>query len=182
MVPIKFPDSVDIRNEVVAASNLPGEFDVQISSRLANLDTTVLAEPGQQDDSLPEHAIPGVSIGVLQALALERGPLGKQHSARIFSTKECSQRSFEGAAEQHRRPCVLLLPAIKIAMAIAPRAGEVMADLRVAVGHQATCGLSRLAGESSAQRSAGAKPSSRNRNAPLTTMRLIFTTPISPTS
>ena len=40
---------------------------------------------------------------------------------------------------------------------------------------QATCGLSRFAGESSSQRSAGAKPSRRRREAPLSTMWLIFT-------
>jgi hypothetical protein len=44
---IKFADSVDIGDEVVAASNLPGEFDLQISLRLADPDPIVLAEPGQ---------------------------------------------------------------------------------------------------------------------------------------
>jgi hypothetical protein len=58
----------------------------------------------------------------------------------------------------------LLLP-IKIAMPIAPRTGEVLADLVVAVRHPATCGLCRFAGESSSQRLAAAKPSSRSREA-----------------
>jgi hypothetical protein len=46
-LPIKFPDGVDVGDEVVAASNRPGEFDLQISLRLADADTIVLAEPGQ---------------------------------------------------------------------------------------------------------------------------------------
>jgi hypothetical protein len=44
---IEFPDGVDVGNEVVAASNLPGEFDLQISLRLADPDAIVLAEPSQ---------------------------------------------------------------------------------------------------------------------------------------
>jgi hypothetical protein len=44
---VEFPDGVDIDDEVVAAGDLPGEFDLQITSRLENLDTIVLAEAGQ---------------------------------------------------------------------------------------------------------------------------------------
>ena len=132
--------------------------------------------------ALPEHAIPGVSVGVVQVLALAGRPLSEQDRSGIFSAKEGAQGSFEGAAEQHRCPGVLLLPAIEIAMPIPPRAGEVLADLGVAVGHQATCGLSRFAGESSSQRPAGAKPSSRSREVPLKSMWLILTTPFRPTS
>src|ERR1035438_3005639 len=118
----------------------------------------------------------------MQALILTSRPLRKEHCSRIFTAKKGSQGSLEGATEQHRRPGILLLPAIKIAMPITPRAGEILADLGVAVGHQATCGLSRFVGESSSQRPAGAKPSSRSREAPLKTMWLILTTPFRPTS
>ena len=65
-------------------------------------------------------------------------------------------------------------------MTIASRAGQILADLRVAVSHQATCEPSRLAGESSSQRLAAAKPSKRSREVPLRTTWLTFTTPISP--
>src|SRR5579864_5853881 len=71
----------------------------------------------------------------MQALGLTGGPLGEQDGARIFPAKEGTQGLLEGATEQHRRTGVLLLPAIEVAMAIAPRAGEVLADLSVAVGH-----------------------------------------------
>lgn len=46
-LPIEFPYGVDVANEVVAASNLTGEFDLQVALRLADPDTIVLAEPGQ---------------------------------------------------------------------------------------------------------------------------------------
>src|SRR5579864_3058840 len=132
---IEFPYGVDISNEVVAAGNLPSEFDLKVALRLADPDTIILAEPGQECDSLPEHAIPGVSVGVMQALGLTRGPLGEQHCSRIFPAKESTQSLFEGTTEQHRGAGVFLLPAIEVAMPITPRAREVLADLGVAVGH-----------------------------------------------
>src|SRR5208337_1616518 len=106
----------------------------------------------------------------LQALILRSRPFMKEDGARVFSSEVGPQSQFEGTAEEHRCPGVFLLPAVEIAMAIAPWAGQVVADLGVAVGHQATCELSRLAGESSSQRPAGAKPSSRSREVPLKTM------------
>src|SRR4029077_12482724 len=141
----------DIGYEVVLVAHGTCELDLQISSRLIDLHATVLAESGQKHDSLLKHAIPGVSVGVVQVFALAGRPLGEQHSAGIFSAKECAQGSFEGPTEKHRRSRVFLLPPIKISMPIAPRTGEVLADLGVAVCHQATCGLSRFTGESSSQ-------------------------------
>ena len=47
-------------------------FDLQISSRLVVLYATVLAEAGLTHDSLLKHAIPGVSVGILQPFALAR--------------------------------------------------------------------------------------------------------------
>src|ERR1035441_1103687 len=118
----------------------------------------------------------------MQALILTSRPLRKEHCSRIFTAKKGSQGSLEGATEEHRSPGIFFLPAIEIAMPIAARASKVLADLGVAVGHQATCGLSRFVGESSSQRPAGAKPSSRSREAPLMTMWLILTTPFRPTN
>src|SRR5579864_2511345 len=119
---IESPYGVDVSDEVVAARKLSSEFDLQVTLRLADPDPIVLAESGQQCDPLPEHPIPGVSIGVMQALVLTGGPLGEQHCSRIFPAKESSEGLFEGAAEQHRGAGVFLLPAIEIAMPIAPGA------------------------------------------------------------
>ena len=71
----------------------------------------------------------------MQILALTGRPLVEQDCSRIFLAKKGAQSSFEGAAEQHRRTGVLLLPAIEVAMPVTPWAGGVLADLGVAVGH-----------------------------------------------
>jgi len=42
---VNVADGIDISDEVVAAGNLPREFDLQIPLRLTDLDTIVLAEP-----------------------------------------------------------------------------------------------------------------------------------------
>src|SRR5271168_1553315 len=121
-------------------------------------------------------------MGIMQILRLAGRPLLEQYCSRIFTTKDGAQGSLEGASEEHRRTGVLLLPAVEIAMPVSSWASQILADLGVAVGHQATCGLSRFAGQSSSHRSAGAKPSSRSREVPLKMMWLILTTPFSPTS
>ena len=71
----------------------------------------------------------------MQPLILTGRPFGEQDCSGIFPAKIGAQSLFEGAAEEHRRTGIFLLPAIEIAMPIAPRAGEVLADLGVAVGH-----------------------------------------------
>src|ERR1035441_8852767 len=43
---IEFADSVDIGDEVVASGNRSSELDLKVPSRLMDLDTIVLAEPG----------------------------------------------------------------------------------------------------------------------------------------
>src|ERR1035437_6660548 len=71
----------------------------------------------------------------MQLLGLAGRPLRKQDCSGIFPAKEGTKGLFESATEQHRRTGVLLLPAVKRAMPVAPRAGEILADLGVAVGH-----------------------------------------------
>jgi hypothetical protein len=43
---VKFPDSIDIGDEVVLFADGPSELDLQIPLRLADSDAIVLAEPG----------------------------------------------------------------------------------------------------------------------------------------
>jgi hypothetical protein len=45
--PVEFADSVNVRHEVVFSCKWPGEFDLQITPRLEDLDSIVLAEPVQ---------------------------------------------------------------------------------------------------------------------------------------
>ena len=88
----------------------------------------------------------GVVVGILQVLALAGRPLGEQDGSRIFPAKERAQCCFEGATEEHRCPGVFLLPAIEIAMPIPPWAGEVLADLGVAVGHSSYLWVVQICG------------------------------------
>ena len=55
---VKFADGIDVGYEVVLSGDRSIELDLQIASRLANLDTIVLTESVEQHDALPEHAIP----------------------------------------------------------------------------------------------------------------------------
>ena len=69
-------------------------------------------------------------------------------------------------------------------MAIATRTSQVVADLGVGVGHQATSEplmLVRGVADSSSHCAAGAKPSRLSREVPFTTARLTLTTPRRPT-
>src|SRR5205807_1994178 len=122
---------------------------------------------------------------VLELLILIRLPLLKQGSRRVLAEKVGGQCAFKGAAEEHGCPRVFLLPAIQITMTIASRAGEVLADLGVAINHQATSdpGASSAAvGESSFQRLRGANPSRLRTEMPCTMVWLTFSTPCNPTS
>src|SRR5579863_1051853 len=104
----------------------------------------------------------------MQSLVLTCTPFAKQHSGSILAQKVGSDGTLKGPPEKHGGPRIFFLPAIEIAMSIAPRAGQILADLRVAVSHQATCEPSRLVGESSSQRPAAAKPSKRSIEDPFT--------------
>src|SRR2546428_10725752 len=75
---------------------------------------------------------------VLELLILIRLPLLKQGRRRVLVEKVGGQCAFKGAAEEHGCPRVFLLPAIQIAMTVAARTGQVLADLGIAVDHQAT--------------------------------------------
>jgi hypothetical protein len=71
---------------------------------------------------------------------------GEQDGSGIFPAKERAHSPFAGATEEHCRTSVLFLPPIKISMPIPPRAGEVLADLGVAVRHQATLRVVQICG------------------------------------
>ena len=110
-------------------------FDLQIATRLADANAIVLAEAGEQHDALLEHAVPGVIVREVQLLTFRGGPFAKHRVAGVFPSKVGSQSLFKRATKEHGGPVVFLLPTVKIAIAIAPRAGQVLADLRVGVGH-----------------------------------------------
>src|SRR6266852_7274442 len=111
-------------------------------------------------------------------------PFAKQDGRCIFVEEVGSQGPLEGSPEEHGGPGVFLLPAVEVAITIATGAGQVMADLGVAVGHGATSEPRSSKGEeadSSSHWLAGAKPSRLSGEVPFTTVWLILTTPRSPT-
>src|SRR5439155_9713158 len=113
-------------------------------------------------NALLEHGIPAIAMRVLELLILIRLPLLKQGRRRVLPEKVGGQSPFKDASEEHGCPGVFLLPAIEIAMTVASRAGQVLADLGIAVHHQATSdsgGSSAGIGESSVRRLSGANAS-----------------------
>src|SRR5438105_9602932 len=108
---------------------------------------------------------------IIELLILIELPFLKQGSRGILAQEIGGQRAFEGTPEEHGCTRVFLLPAIQITMAVAARAGEVLADLGVAIDHQATsdpAGSSAAVGESSFQRLSGANPSRLRTEMPCT--------------
>ena len=130
---IQVPDSIDVGHEVIGFRDRSGELDLQVAPGLANPDAVVLAETLQQLNPLLQHPVPGIAFGILQTLVLTGRPLTKQDGGRVFAEEVGRQGLFEGSAEEHGGPGILLPPAVKVAMSIATRAGEVLADLGVAV-------------------------------------------------
>src|SRR4051812_35547064 len=114
-------------------------------------------------------------------------PILIEHSRRVLAQKVGTECFFKCAPEQHCRSNIFLDPAVQIAMTIAPRAGQILADLGVAVEHvQATSepgfGLVMLAGETSSQRAAGAKASRFKRDRTCTMTFRTLSTPFRPSS
>src|SRR5664280_3120822 len=158
--------------------------------RLVNLDAPVLDETLKQLNALPKHVVPGVVSGVGQLQVLTRCPLLKQNGRWIFATEQGRHSLLEAAAKEHGGPDVFLLPAIEVAVAVAPRAGQVLGNLGVAVIHHDTlsfrvplflrAGRMGIDVASSSHWLAGAKPSKFTSEMTLTTVWLIFTTPTRP--
>src|SRR5207245_11564191 len=113
----------------------PYKLHLQVAARLANANAILLAEPFEQPNALLEHAIPAVAMRVLELLILIELPFSKQGSRCVLPQEIGSQSPFKGTPEEHGCPGVFLLPAIEIAMTVAARAGQVLADLGVAVYH-----------------------------------------------
>src|SRR3989442_10655521 len=102
---------------------------------MANAHAILLAEAVEQLNALLEHAIPAIAMRELQLLILIECPLLKQGSRRVLPQKVRGQSPFKGAPEEHGCPSIFLLPAIQITMTVSARAGQILADLGIAVDH-----------------------------------------------
>src|SRR2546425_9042321 len=182
---VQSPSGIDVCHKFVLTGKRPYKLDLQVAAGLTNADAIFLTEAVEQLNALLEHAIPAIAMRVLELLILIELPRLKQGSRCVLAQEVGGQSAFKGAPEEHGCPGVFLFPAIEIAMTVAARASQVLADLGVAVYHQATSdpgGSSAAVGESSFQRLRGANPSRLRTEMLCTMVWLTFSTPCNPTS
>ena len=86
-----------------------------------------------------QKPIPGFSLPVFKRSVAEGFPFLEQCRRAVPLLEVSAESLLKAAAKDHGRPSVLLAPAIEIAVAIAARAAQVMADLGVAVNHRCSC-------------------------------------------
>src|SRR5713226_797595 len=96
-------------------------------------------------DALVEEAVPGLSFAVFKRSISVCFPFLEKHSSAILLTKVSTQSFFKAATEDHSRPRLFFPPPIQVTVAIAARAAQILADLRVAIDHRCLaahrCGL-----------------------------------------
>ena len=86
----------------------------------------------EQVDSLMDQAVPGFTLLVFEGSISESAPFLKKGGRTIFLLKQSCQSFLKAAAKDHCGASLLLPPSIEIAVAIAARAAQVVADLGVA--------------------------------------------------
>ncbi len=181
---VQFSDGIDVSYEIISRSELAIELDLLVRSRPMNANATVLGKAVEQLDALLQHVVPGVMAGVGQVHVFAQTPLLKEHSGRIFPAEERGDGLFKGAAEKHGRAGIFFLPGVKVAVPVAARAAQILADLGIGVGHQDAFTVLETfeAGveDSFSHWLAGANPSKFTRDTPLIVVWLILTMPRSP--
>src|SRR5205823_6063898 len=139
------------------------ELDLKIAPGLADADAVFLREALQQLNALLQHTVPAVALRVVHRLVFVDTPFAIEGHRGIFTPEIGAECLLKGSPEEHSGPGVFLLPAIQIAVPVPARAVQVMADLGIGVGHQATSepGGSSVAamGDNSFHFSDGAKAS-----------------------
>ncbi len=83
-----------------------------------------------------EEAVPGFSFAEFKRGIAVRIPFFEKHGSAILLTKVGPQSFFKAATEDHRCPRLFFPPSIQIAVTVAARAAQVLADLRVAIDHR----------------------------------------------
>src|SRR5580704_12818408 len=87
-------------------------------------------------DSLMDHTVPGIAFLVFKRRISIGTPFLEERCSRIFFEEVGAEGLLKRAAEGHGGTRFFFLPAIEIAVAIAARATEVLADLCVAKDHR----------------------------------------------
>src|ERR1700682_5607529 len=127
---------VEIRNKLAATRETPKHFDLYILFWITNANTIILDECLEQMDSLMDETVPGLSLFVFERSLAVSLPFLEQHRAAILFAEVSSQSVLKTAAKSHSRASFFFPPAIEVAVTIAARAAEVLADLRVAIDHR----------------------------------------------
>src|SRR4029077_8275694 len=104
-------------------------------------------------------------------------PCVEQNRTAVLSREEGGKSLLKTPAKEQSWPIVLFSPAIQIPMPIAPRAAQILSDLRVAVDHG---WLLVGAGANSSQSAAGANPSKLRKGWPFKRVWETRTMPCSP--
>ena len=90
----------------------------------------------EQMDPLMQQAIPGFSFLVLKGRVAIGSPLLKERGSAILFAEVGTQCVLKAPSEGHARARFFFLPAVQIAIPIASRTPQVLADLRVAIDHR----------------------------------------------
>src|SRR6266404_5331942 len=86
--------------------------------------------------SLVQEMIPRLSLSVFKRTITICLPFFEKHSSAILLRKVGTKSLFKAPTEDHRCSGLFFTPAIQVAVAIAARAAQVLADLRVAIDHR----------------------------------------------
>src|ERR1700722_12707392 len=161
---VQFSHGIYVGHEVVLAGQGFAEFDLQVAARLTDANPIVLGKAVEQLHPRLQHAIPAIPLGIVNAAVPMDDPFPVEHRGGILPLEVGCYGLLKCPTKQHGCPGVFLFPAIEIAMLVAARTGQILADLGVAVSHEDTSdprgsGSLSVKTESSSQRDAGAKPS-----------------------
>src|ERR1700680_1031985 len=134
--PVEGADGNDICDELVAIRERSNELHLQVLARRADANAILLSQLLKEVDSLVCHPVPGVTLAIFEWSIAIGPPFLEKLRRAILATKVGSQCLLETTAKDHRRPGVLLLPAVEVAISITTRAGQVLGDLGVAIDHR----------------------------------------------
>ena len=99
-----------------------------------------------------DQPIPGFSLLVFERSIPESSPFLEERSRAVLPGEVSGKCPFEASAKGHGSARFLFPPAVEIAIAVAPGAAQILADLRMAEDHRrsfASCFASTVSHDSS---------------------------------
>src|SRR5207253_5826575 len=133
---VDFADGVEVSNKFAASRENPVFLYLQIPMGIVNTYAIVPRKCFEQMDPLMQQAIPGFSFLVLKGRVAIGSPLLKERGSAILFAEVGTQCVLKAPSEGHARARFFFLPAVQIAIPIASRTPQVLADLRVAIDHR----------------------------------------------